>query len=140
SVDLFVIRTLGGTLMRILWTTALASIAIAIAAANVSADVIYVEDFDGVGGALNGAAPTVDNNGGGNAWITVAGFLDDGTVQSGHGSALLPFAPQNGAVYEMSATLTNVNSPDTVGDWIALGFARQASTTTSNQNRFSNSG
>ena len=95
------------------------TLAACLAAAQASAAVIYDHNFSGVSGPLNGVAvgPTAA------AWQAGPAFLDDGTVQavvsgSPTGQAAhLPFTPQAGQIYTLTARITNPNP-----DWIAVGF------------------
>ena len=81
---------------------------------SVNAEVIYKHSFSGDGTeTLNGTAPDVDNNGGGNLWASNAGFYTDGTVALNDGGAVLPFEPEAGKIYTLTADITG--SPG--GDW-----------------------
>ncbi len=107
-----------------------------------NAGIIYQEDFSGDGsGIMNGTTPEIDNYGsGGHSWTSNAGFYTDGDVGGADGSALLPFVPQAGTVYELSADLSPVVGST---EWFGVGFTTNAiiSPAGSNSNdRFSNSG
>jgi len=76
--------------------------------------VIYSEDFTGTG-ALHGTAPTTTTDGA--TWVA-SGWQKNGTITgSGNNNAFLPFAPESGWLYTLTATLS-----DGGGGWTALGF------------------
>jgi hypothetical protein len=103
-----------------------------------NAQIIYSNSFPGASGALNGTAPTVANSlaGGVNSALWTCTYtngvdgtvLANGTLATNSGNALLPFAPQPGAVYTMTASLT---VPASMSDWVAMGFT-QFNTQTNN--------
>ena len=96
---------------------------------------IYSDDFDGSGGVLNGTTPDialsldpfVDDV----TWYAgETTFFDDGTVDSdennpgagsarGGGAAYLPFVPDAGQIYTLSADVNNL----TLG-WLGFGFVQ----------------
>lgn len=96
-----------------------------------SAQIIYSNAFNGAAVTINGTAPTVANDYAGGAssalWNSVIGTTDpaamlaDGTVDTHQNSVLLPFTPQAGYVYLMTASVTVPAM--TAGKWITLGFA-----------------
>ena len=104
--------------------------------------IIYSNSFSGGAVTVNGTAPTIANSlagGFGSAsWIctyTNSGadsangtVLADGTIATDPGCALLPFTPQPGEVYFMTASLT---VPASMANWVAMGFT-QLSTQTNN--------
>ena len=93
------------------------------------AQMIYSNAFTGGAVTLNGTAPTVAANldGGNNAAVwnfTVTNdpdnVLANGTIDGNEGSALLPFTPQPGFLYTMTASVnvgTNAGS-----QWLCMGF------------------
>ena len=107
-----------------------AGVCLCLAAASVSAAVIYEDDFSGSGSInLNGLAPDVGTS----VWVAHSGWKADGTPGS-YSSATLPFAPQSGRIYLLTARLTQVVGN---GDWLALGFAAGSATTrNTNASRF----
>jgi hypothetical protein len=110
--------------------------------------VIYDEDFTLPTHAnstliLNGTAPDVDANGGTNKWLAYSGYKENGTLATANVSqgAWLPFVPQAGNTYTLSASLTNVGPDGSSVAWYALGFAKALPTAAnaelgSAQNRF----
>ncbi|MDF1739370.1 MAG: VCBS domain-containing protein, partial [Verrucomicrobiales bacterium] len=85
---------------------------------TISDGVIYADDFSG-SGALSGATP--DTAPGADAWTSSGLWNADGTkTGNGTGSAWLPFSPDSGKVYTLSADV----NPDlsASGDWMAIGF------------------
>jgi len=78
------------------------------------AGVIYYDDFDGQSGMpLNGTTPDITP--GGETWQAGSTIRADGDMGSLF-TAVLPFKPLLGFVYELSATFDNQ------GDWVAIGF------------------
>lgn len=108
------------------------------------AQIIYSNSFTGGAVTLNGTTPTVANSlfGGmsGANWIctytnntplpTNGTVLANGTIATNPGCAILPFTPQPGCVYFMTASLT---MPTGMPNWVAMGFTQQA-IQTNNQN------
>jgi hypothetical protein len=100
-----------------------------------SAQLIYSNCFNGSPTAsLNGTAPTVANSllGGSSAaswtctYTNMAGsatVFQNGTIDTNASCALLPFTPQPGCVYLMTASLT---IPSGMPNWVALGFTQSA--------------
>ena len=90
------------------------------------AEIIYLDDFSGSGASpLTGTTPDVSP--GGETWSASGLFSADGSKTSnGTGNAFLPFSPQPGKVYRISADL----NPDisTSSHWFALGFAQNNNT------------
>lgn len=96
-----------------------------------NAQVIYSNVFNGTAVTLNGTAPTVANSvaGGVSSALWTCTFtngvdgtvLANGTINNNSGSVLLPFTPQLGCIYYMTASLT---VPASMGNWIAMGFAQ----------------
>jgi hypothetical protein len=99
-------------------------------AAAASGAVIYEHHFNGSRQvSLNGLAPDTGQS----VWIAHSDWRADGTAGS-YSSATLPFVPRTGAVYRLSARLTEVTGN---GDWLALGFAAGSSTSRgTNSDRF----
>lgn len=95
------------------------------------AQIIYSNVFNGSSATLNGTAPTVANSlaGGLNPSLWTCTFtngvdgtvLANGTLDNNSGCALLPFTPQQGCIYYMTASLT---VPASMGNWVAMGFAQ----------------
>ncbi len=84
----------------------------------ISDGVIYGDNFSGTG-ALDGAVP--NSAPGAEAWTSSPLWNADGTkAVNGTGSAWLPFSPEDGKIYTLSADV----NPDlsTSADWLALGF------------------
>jgi hypothetical protein len=95
--------------------------------------IIYSNSFNGTAVTLNGTAPTMANSllGGCGAakWICTttngvsATVYGNGTIDTTPGCALLPFTPQPGCVYIMSASVT---LPSGMPNWVAMGFTQSA--------------
>lgn len=100
-----------------------------------AATVIYADDFNFTGG-MNGRTPTITT--GGATWNTVVSAAD---AWSGNGSsvnsttavrsALLPFTPEDGYIYELSVKMSGA-STGTSSNWISVGFGLPTSTTSGN--------
>ncbi len=103
------------------------------AGSNASAQTIYYDDFTSgsSGVSIEGVPPTVANDfaGGTSAavWNVVTNNLSaeaymytDGTLGRIGNSVLLPFTPQPGYFYTLSASLTFTGEP---GNWLAMGYA-----------------
>ena len=101
-----------------------------------NAQIIYSNNF-ALGGATNiwGTAPAVANNYAGGSssatWNDALGINDTGALlANGSDTAtlgdswLLPFNPQSGYVYTLTASLTFTGNP---GDWVGLGLAQNDS-------------
>lgn len=94
---------------------------------------IYSNSFSGGAATLNGTAPTLANSvlgGSGNArWICTvtngvsATVFTSGLIDTNPGCVLLPFQPQPGCIYFLSASLT---APSGMPNWVALGFTQTA--------------
>jgi hypothetical protein len=85
-------------------------------------DIIYADDFSGLAAAdLNGQAPDT----GGGTWTGTNQFNADGSVVSGAGSVTLPFLPESGKIYTLSATIALTNND---ANWVGLGFGDAAAT------------
>ena len=89
-----------------------------------SAATIYFDPLDGSSSSnLNGTKP--EDRGGtgtGNNWNAASLFDADGSVASGSGSAWLPFTPQSGFIYTLSADVETTEGGED-DDWISLGYA-----------------
>jgi len=105
------------------------------------AQLIYANVFNGGGSVtVSGTAPTVANSSFGGSsgaqWICTttngvnATVFGNGTIDTNPGCALLPFTPQSGCVYFMSASVT---LPTGMPNWVAMGFTSLA-TQTNNAN------
>lgn len=89
------------------------------------AAIIYSDDFNFTGN-LNGRTPTETT--GGATWTA------DGTIWTSDGNsvtpgaptrtAYLPFVPQTGMIYELSARMSNASGG--TGIWVSLGFNQNA--------------
>lgn len=92
------------------------------------AQTIYSNTFNGGAVNLNQKAPTVATNDAGAAssaiWKDAANskmLYANGTVNTPEGdSVLLPFTPENGYIYTLTASVTFNGNP---GSWIGAGFA-----------------
>lgn len=92
---------------------------------------IYHQDFTTGGSTgIGGTAPTLSYSiaGGSSSasWnvvsnSTTAFMHTDGTVGANQNSVLLPFTPQSGYLYTLSATITFAGAP---GNWVSLGFSQ----------------
>ena len=118
-----------------LWKFSLAALAalaaLAMTAAPLSAAVIYADDFSGGMADLNGAAPDVGQG----TWVASSVFNQDGSIDPSAGSATLAFAPVDGNIYQLDASLSGVSGNS---NWIALGFGVGQSTAIGTNNRFIN--
>jgi hypothetical protein len=96
------------------------------------AQIIYSNAFSGGASNINGTEPTVANNyaGGTNSatWNDALGINDTGDLLANGNDAttlgdswLLPFYPQSGYVYTLTASLSFTGNP---GNWVGLGFAQ----------------
>jgi hypothetical protein len=107
-----------------------------------NAQIIYSNVFNGQAVTLDGTAPTVANSllGGLNNALWNCTFtngvssslngtvLANGTIGTNAGCVLLPFTPESGAVYYLTASLT---VPSPMSQWVAMGFS-QLNTQTNN--------
>lgn len=110
---------------------AVATLTFAVAPAS-AAITIYHESFSGGAVALDGSTPDITT--GGNTWSS-SGWLQDGTIfnrgtTAGAESGWLPFTPQSGTVYTLTATLDATNISSQNGSWTAIGFAAGSATNT----------
>lgn len=101
---------------------------------------IYSQSFNGSAVTINGTAPTVANSVAGGSstakWIctytnnlpapTNGTVLGDGTIATNPGCMLLPFTPQRGAIYYLTASLA---VPSPMANWVAVGFTQLATQT-----------
>lgn len=99
------------------------------------AQVIYSNSFSGGATTINGMPPTFASGFAGspnyaswNCTYTNGPFtslngtvLASGAIGTNAGSVLLPFTPQNGAVYFLTASIT---LPASSPNWVGLGFAQ----------------
>lgn len=113
-----------------------------------SAQTIYFNAFNGEATTINGTAPTIANDFAGGTssatWNDVLGIHDtsstgpvffgaSGSVPGAPDSLLLPFTPQSGYVYTLTASVTFTGNP--LG-WVGLGFAQNDSVNLQNGGRF----
>jgi hypothetical protein len=91
--------------------------------------ILYYDDFDGPAGAdVNGTTPDITTDGA--VWSAGPNFDADGTVtydnSSMGDSAYLPFVPQDGFIYRLSAKIDTRVSPfrNNANDWIGIGFTQ----------------
>jgi len=94
--------------------------------ARAQSTTIYSDDFPGSSSnPLNGTTPVIESGslgGSGTAAWSAGGYFNaDGSVEAsgGYNSAVLPFQPQAGNIYTLSADINNTDGDST---WIALGF------------------
>jgi hypothetical protein len=79
-----------------------------------AAKTLYFDNFDGEAGVdLNGTKPDITTDGA--VWEAGPNIDADGTLGSLF-TAILPFTPETGTVYELSASFDNQ------GDWAGIGF------------------
>ncbi len=124
--------------MKIAACLSLASLVAGFCCPAGNAQIIYSNAFNGAAATLNGTAPTLANGLAGGVqsaqWTCTYTNGMDGTVLANGalgtnaGSVLLPFTPQLGCIYTMTASLT---VPASMSDWVAMGFA-QFNTQTNN--------
>lgn len=89
----------------------------------VNADTVYQDSFTGTGVNLSGTTPDITTNSA--TWLAGSAAKDNGTLTGGAFSAVLPFQPQPGNLYTLSATMVVTPQGAAVDtDWIALGFAQ----------------
>lgn len=93
---------------------------------------IYYNDFTtgnsstGIGGLAPTTAASFAGGSSAATWNVVSNsataFMHtDGTVGANQNSVLLPFTPQSGYLYTLSATITFTGAP---GNWVSLGFSQ----------------
>ena len=105
-------------------TNSIGSVTSIVAAVTVLAPpvTILLQDTlsNGVAGSLNGRTP--DTVGTSN-WLAGTGWSTDGSeaAGTGTGNAFLPFVPQLGRIYSLSADIEDTTTDG--GSWTALGFA-----------------
>ena len=130
---------------RLLAATVVAILATYFVPVARAATIIYHEDFTSHSAsalALTGTAPDVDNNGGTNSWLAYSGYKQNGVMPTTTAQgAWLPFAPQPGNTYTLSASMTGITATGTTSvAWYALGFAKALPTAANaengSQNRF----
>lgn len=85
------------------------------------AAIIYQDDFNFTG-SLNGRTPTQTTGGAtwtssDTIWTADGSSLNPGVATR---TAYLPFQPQNGMIYELTARMSNASSNN--ANWISLGF------------------
>lgn len=104
--------------------------------------VIYDEDFLGSGSDnLNGSTVDIDHSGASTTttWKAYSGFKQNGLLPttSVNLGAWLPFVPQTGNTYTLSASLTGIGPDGSSTAWYAIGFGKSVPTTLeTGDNRF----
>ncbi len=89
---------------------------------SISDTVIYADDFSG-SGSLNGSSP--DTAPGADTWTASSFWNADGTKTANNtASAWLPFSPEAGKVYTLSADVNPDFSSST--NWLSMGFGGNA--------------
>jgi hypothetical protein len=134
--------------MRIPTKMLLTGIVAAFGCSLAHAQTIYSNNFS-LGGAvtINGTTPTLANTFAGGTtsatWTSVIGVNDtsaslaNGKVDASQNSVLLPFTPQSGYLYTLTASVTFSSNP---GSWVNLGFTQFSPTDqTSGHARFADS-
>jgi len=112
---------------QVVITNSVGSVTSIVAAISVFAPpvtVIYSDTMGGSVGALNGRVPDTTGT---SPWTAASVWGTDGTEAAAPltGLAFLPFTPQAGRIYTLSADIENF---DTTGNnWTALGFANGSS-------------
>lgn len=109
------------------------------------AQTIYSNTFNGGAVNINQKAPTVATDDAGAAssaiWRDAANstmLYTNGTVNTIAGdSALLPFTPENGYIYTLTASVTFSGNP---GSWVGAGFAQNYTYAGSGNSQFNQSG
>ena len=97
---------------------------------SAQAAIIYQDDFN-FSGSLNGRTP---NQTTGSNWTAFGTWTGNGasiTPGEANRSAYLPFVPQSGMIYELTAGMSNASGSATT--WISLGFS-ESGTPPSNNN------
>lgn len=107
---------------------------------------IYSNAFNGDAVSLNGSAPTIANSvlGGTNSAVWNGALSNDAgsVLQNGNDTSSagdswgLPFKPQPGYVYTLSASFTFFGNP---GNWIGFGFAQNDSSNLATGGRYADS-
>ena len=107
------------------------------------AAIIYQQNFSGTANPLNGTSVQTGTG----TWIANPQFNTSGTITSttgGGGSAVLPFTPANGNIYQLTTNITWVGNASNLNDWIGAGFANNVALdpteSTDNLNRFVGNG
>lgn len=93
-------------------------------------EILYFDDFSGVGGDLNGTVPDVSM--GGASWVAGTRFDDNGIIPAATGNhgAWLPFDPVAGNIYNISADIDTTAGGQ---NWISLGFSGSATALPNNR-------
>lgn len=112
---------------------------------HAGAQVIYSNTFNGAAVNLNQKSPTLatDNAGGAASaiWRDAANtkmLYANGTVNTTAGdSLLLPFTPENGYIYTLTASVTFSGDP---GSWVGAGFAQNYVYSGNGNSQFNQSG
>ena len=121
--------------MTIVKNILLAGMVLGVGGAVGRAQIVYSNAFNGGLANINGTVPTEATGFAGGStsatWNDVLGvhdtnvFYANGTPGTGQGdSLLLPFTPQSGYLYTLTASLTFYGNP---GSWIGVGFAQNNS-------------
>ena len=91
-------------------------------------NILYLDYFSGAAGALNNRTPDTDAIYS-NKWIAANAWRTDGTranIANATANAFLPFVPEAGQVYRLSADINCVGADSM--DWLSLGFANGTNT------------
>ena len=107
--------------------------------------IIYSNTFNGGATGLNQVAPAVANNYAGGASTAIwrdalngTMVYANGTFHSGAQDSLeLPFTPENGYIYTLTASVTFTGNP---GNWVGFGFAENYVYSNTGYGRFSDNG
>ncbi|BCX48849.1 hypothetical protein HAHE_27570 [Haloferula helveola] len=106
-----------------------------LASSFAGADTLFLHDFTGDTGDLNGTAVETGTG----SWVAASGFDANGDVNvtnAGAGSATLAFTPTDGFVYTLEASFGSLTNSPASQDWLAFGFAEGQSPATSTNSRF----
>jgi hypothetical protein len=125
-------------LRKIKSAAVMAFAACALCAANpAQAFILYQDNFDGAAVPINGLALDV-NNYGSATWTGAPIFQADGLIDfvdiGSEGGLSVPFEPQDGAIYTLTAVIRNEGA-----GWVGVGFAQDSATAVNDvNNRHSN--
>jgi hypothetical protein len=108
---------------QVVISNALGSVTSAVAAVTVLAPPVTVLLQDTLGGASGTLSGRTPDTVGTSNWLAGTVWSTDGSeaTGTGTGNAFLPFVPQPGRIYSLSAEIENTTTDG--GSWTALGFA-----------------